>query len=64
MPNDRNQVPPASRLHLEDSKAGIRVMEGHPLNAADQRLAFRSGLSVSVAAIGHLLFLSVEGRSC
>ncbi len=54
MPNDGDQVPPASRLHLEDSKAGIRIMESHPLDATDQCLAFRSKLHSRGGTNGHL----------
>jgi hypothetical protein len=55
MPNERNQVPPASRLHLEDGKAGVRVMESHTLHVANQRLAIRSAPLIRIAVNGHLL---------
>lgn len=54
MSDEGDQVPPASRLDLEDREAGVRVVERHPLDAADQRFAIRSALAVRVAANGPL----------
>lgn len=50
MSDEGDEVPPAPRLDLEDRKAGIRVVECDPLDAADQRFAIRSALAVRLAA--------------
>jgi hypothetical protein len=54
MADQRNQLPPAARLDLEDREAGVRVVEGHTLDAAHQRLAIRPRVG-SIAANGSLL---------
>jgi hypothetical protein len=53
--DQRDQLPSAARLHLEDGETRVRVMEGDPLDAADQRFAIGPEAVVRVAANGRLL---------
>ena len=41
MPDDGNEVAFPARLHLEDGKAIAVVVEGHPLDRADERFPGR-----------------------
>jgi hypothetical protein len=50
MPDERHQIPLAARLHPDHREAGIRVVERDPLDAADQRLAFRTALALGYLA--------------
>ena len=59
MPNDRDEITPPARLHLEDCEAILLIVKGHPLDRADERLTGRSGLSGGLQ--GSLPLLEVEG---
>ena len=48
--NDRNQIPPPPRLDLQDGESGIRVVERHTFDAADQALATRGDLLLRLVA--------------
>ena len=59
MADDRDEIAPPARLHLQDREAILLVVKGHPLDRADERFTGRSGVGGGLQ--GSLPLLEVEG---
>jgi hypothetical protein len=45
MPDDRDEIAPPARFHLQDREAILLIMKSHPLDGADERFTRRSGVA-------------------
>ena len=61
-PTSGHQIPLAARLDPDDRETGIRVVERHAFDAADQRFAIGATLIVTLAANGTLLGTLAQPR--
>ena len=50
--DDRHEITLAARLHLQDSEAGVLVVERHPLDGPDERFSGRGSVDRGLQKVG------------